>query len=56
LNPVSRFWENIGLRLKLQILIQGFLIVILFVAQQSITIQLEKQVFSAAEERVSARI
>jgi methyl-accepting chemotaxis protein len=39
------------LQLKLQILIQGFLIVILASAQQWVTIRFERQILSAAEDR-----
>lgn len=45
------WWNRLGLQLKLQILIQGFLIVILIGAQQWITVQIEHQVMTAAEER-----
>ncbi len=47
----SDWWDRIGLQLKLQILIQGFLIIILFSAQQWISLQFENQLLSAAEER-----
>lgn len=39
------------MQLKLQILIQGFLIVILASAQQWVTIRFERQILSAAEDR-----
>ncbi len=45
------WWNRLGLQLKLQLLIQGFLIAILVGAQQWITIQLEHQVLTAAEDR-----
>ena len=50
-NGISSWWSGLGLRLKLQILIQGFLIVILVIAQFVISIKLEDQVLQAAEER-----
>jgi len=48
---VSEWWSRIGLQLKLQILIQGFLIVILLAAQQWLSIQFEQQALNAAKER-----
>jgi methyl-accepting chemotaxis protein len=48
---ISSWWIGLGLRLKLQILIQGFLIVILVIAQLVISVKLEDQVLQAAEER-----
>jgi methyl-accepting chemotaxis protein len=51
MNGVSNWWDKLGLQLKLQILIQGFLIVILVAAQQWILYQFEHQVLNAAEER-----
>jgi methyl-accepting chemotaxis protein len=51
MNGVSDWWGKLGLQLKLQILIQGFLIVILVGAQQWILFQFEHQVLNAAEER-----
>jgi methyl-accepting chemotaxis protein len=50
----SNWWGRIGLQLKLQILIQGFLIVILVSAQQWISIRFEQQVLNAAEEQAKA--
>src|ERR1019366_2711122 len=51
---ISKWWHRIGLQLKLQILIQGFLIVILLAAQQWLSIQFEHEVLSAAKERANA--
>ncbi|CAG4882151.1 conserved protein of unknown function [Georgfuchsia toluolica] len=51
---VSKRWEKIGLQLKLQLLIQGFLIIILVLTQLGITNQFENQVMSTAEERAIA--
>ena len=51
---VSDGWSKIGLQLKLQILIQGFLIVILIAAQQWIALQFEHQVLNAAKQRSAA--
>ena len=53
MSGVSGWWEKIGLQLKLQILIQGFLIIILVAAQQWITAQFESQVLTAAKERAN---
>ncbi len=44
-------WKAIGLQLKLQILIQGFLIVTILFAQYWIYTQLERLIFNAAQER-----
>lgn len=44
-------WDGIGLQLKLQILIQGLLIIILVAAQHWISVQFERQILDAAEER-----
>jgi methyl-accepting chemotaxis protein len=51
MNGISAWWDKLGLQLKLQMLIQGFLIVILVVAQQWILHRFEHQTLSAAEER-----
>jgi methyl-accepting chemotaxis protein len=51
MNGISGWWNGIGLQLKLQILIQGFLIVILLAAQQWISLRFEHQVLSGAENR-----
>jgi len=51
---LANWWGRLGLQLRLQILIQGFLIVILLAAQQWIAIQFEHQVLTAAEERAAA--
>jgi methyl-accepting chemotaxis protein len=47
----SNRWSRIGLRLKLQILIQGFLIVVLVAAQQGTTMMLERRILANAEQR-----
>ncbi|MFZ4624578.1 MAG: methyl-accepting chemotaxis protein [Rhodoferax sp.] len=44
-------WNKIGLQLKLQILIQSFLILILYGAQHWILNRFEHQIMTAAEER-----
>ena len=54
MDSIWRVWERIGLQLKLQIMIQGFLIVALLCAQYWIYTQLEHQVMSAAQERTVA--
>ena len=51
MNSISRWWGGIGLQLKLQILIQGFLVIILVAAQQWISMQFEQQVLGAAKDR-----
>lgn len=48
---VSDWWGRVGLQLKLQLLIQGFLIIVLVCAQQWILVQFEHQVLTAAEQR-----
>ena len=54
MDSILKIWERIGLQLKLQILIQGFLVVALLFAQYWIYTQLEHQVMNAAHERTSA--
>jgi len=51
---ISRGWRRLGLQLKLQILIQGFLIAILLTAQYFIARQFEYQIISSAKERTIA--
>ena len=51
MDSLFKLWDRIGLQLKLQILIQGFLIVILLFAQYWIYTQLERQILDAAQER-----
>ncbi len=47
-------WNKIGLKLKLQLLIQGFLIVILVSAQHWVSRYIEAQLLNAARERTMA--
>ena len=47
----SGWWSRVGLQLRLQLLIQGLLIVILFGAQQWLSNQFEQRALRAAEER-----
>lgn len=54
MSAISNWWGKVELQLKLQILIQGFLIIILVAAQQWILYQFEHQVLNAAEERAKA--
>ncbi|MEO5659107.1 MAG: methyl-accepting chemotaxis protein [Polaromonas sp.] len=54
MNRIISLWHGVGLQLKLQILIQGFLIVILVAAQQWLTAQFEHRTLLAAEERTTA--
>ena len=53
MDGISKWWDKLALQLKLQILIQGFLIVILIPAQHWISIQFEQQALSAAKERAN---
>jgi methyl-accepting chemotaxis protein len=48
---ISTWWSQIGLRLKLQILIQGSLIITLGIAQIWISMRFERQVLNGAEVR-----
>lgn len=50
----SEWWSRIGLQRRLQILIQGCLVIILIAAQQWISIQFERQTLSAAKERAAS--
>ena len=54
MNRIARWWDGVGLQLKLQVLIQGFLLVILLAAQHWLAAQYERQVLGAAEERARA--
>ncbi len=51
MDGVTIWWQRAGLQLKLQILIQGILIILLVAAQQWISSHLEQQVIDAAKER-----
>ena len=51
MDSIAKWWGQLALQLKLQILIQGFLIVILFAAQQWVSIKFENQALNAAKER-----
>ncbi|MGI9132947.1 MAG: hypothetical protein ACR2I0_03230, partial [Rhodoferax sp.] len=53
MNSLSHWWGNAGLQRKLQILIQGFLIVILIAAQLWITAKVEERSMRAAEDRTA---
>lgn len=46
-----QFWNSVGLQQKLQILIQGFLILLLLLAQRWLDHQFEAAAFSAADNR-----
>jgi methyl-accepting chemotaxis protein len=50
---ISRWWDGLGLQLKLRILIQGFLIAILLAAQQWLAGQFEQEVMNAAKARAA---
>ena len=47
-------WNKLRLQVKMQILIQGILIVFLVAAQYWITLQFEKQVLNAANQRADS--
>ncbi|MBS1158887.1 MAG: methyl-accepting chemotaxis sensory transducer [Proteobacteria bacterium] len=48
------WWRRLGLQTKLQLLIQGFLLILLLAAQQWIFHQFEHQLLNAAKERAMA--
>ncbi|WP_275712423.1 methyl-accepting chemotaxis protein [Dechloromonas hankyongensis] len=54
MNGMSAWWGRVGLQLKLQLLIQGFLILALVAAQQWIFRLFEDQLLTAAKERALA--
>ncbi len=54
MNGISAWWGRVGLQLKLQLLIQGFLIIVLVAAQQWIFRLFEDQLLTAAKERALA--
>jgi methyl-accepting chemotaxis protein len=51
MNGIALWWDKLALQTKLQLLIQGFLIVILVAAQQWISIQFERHALHAATVR-----
>jgi hypothetical protein len=53
MNIIPDWWSKVGLQMKLQILIQGFLFVILLAAQHWISGQIEQRSLQAAEDRTS---
>ena len=53
MNSVVLLWSRLGLQSKLQLLIQGFLIVILVVAQFWITTKIEERSLHAAQDRTN---
>ena len=54
MNGIANWWRRLGLRLRLQLLIQGALIVILGAAQAWISAQFEREVLDGAESRARA--
>jgi methyl-accepting chemotaxis protein len=54
MSGISTWWGRLGLQLKLQLLIQGFLLVVLMAAQLWIFHQFEDQLLNAAKERATA--
>ena len=53
MNTISSQWSRLGLQLKLQILIQGFMVVVLLAAQVWVSNQIERRAIHAAEDRVA---
>ena len=51
---MSHWWNRLGLQRKLQLLIQGFLLVVLLGAQHWLSSQFEQRALHAAEERTTA--
>jgi len=51
MDGIIDWWHKLSLQLKLQILIQGFLVVILVATQYWISIRFESQALNAAQER-----
>jgi len=54
MNNISNWWNSLGLQLRLQILIQGFLFLVLLCAQQWLSNRFEQRSLLAAEERTIA--
>jgi methyl-accepting chemotaxis protein len=54
MHAISNRWRRLGLRLKLQILIQGFLLIVLGAVQVWISTQFERQILDSAEVRARA--
>ena len=54
MNMPKTLWNKVGLQLKLQLLIQGFLIVILIASQHWVSEKIESQLLNAARERTIA--
>jgi methyl-accepting chemotaxis protein len=54
MSSIADSWSKIGLQIKLQILIQGFLILILLAAQHWISTRFEYQIVKSAEDRTAA--
>jgi methyl-accepting chemotaxis protein len=53
MDSFAKWWDTLALQLKLQILIQGLLLIILVAAQQWISFQIEHQTLNAAKERAN---
>jgi len=51
---MSNWWQQLGLQRKLQILIQGFLLVVLLSAQHWLSLQFEQSTMQAARARTTA--
>ncbi len=54
MNNFLMWWDGIRLQLKLQLLIQGFLLVVLLGAQQWLTTQFERRSLAQAQQRTTA--
>ncbi len=50
----QRLWSKVGLQLKLQLLVLGFLVLVLAFAQQALMSRFERQIMAAAEHRAVA--
>ncbi|MEY3807450.1 MAG: hypothetical protein RI893_426 [Pseudomonadota bacterium] len=54
MNSLSNWWSKIGLQLRLQIIIQGFLVIVLIAAQLWVLTHLEQQFLYSVEERAKS--
>lgn len=54
MKSLAAWWANTGLQFKLQLLIQGFLLVVLLVAQDWLAARFEERALTAAHERAVA--
>ena len=54
MNSLSKFWDRLGLQLRLQLLIQGLVLVLLLAAQQWLANQMAQRELLSARERTIA--